>query len=98
MQAWQRKLVAQIAAEVDAHTAGTISTKQLLERSMGLMEAADLKMTSVWDAFQPIWSRVDAEHELLTEPWAPTGSGSQDRLEAAALKLRAWAIAAGRDA
>lgn len=96
MDAWQTELVAQIVVEVDAHAAGMISTKQLLDRSMGLMEAADLKMTPTWDAFQSLWSRVDAEYELLTESWAPKGAGSRERLQVAALKLRGWAAGGGK--
>ena len=80
MESWQGRLVRQIVEQVDAWERGAVGTSRLLANTEGLMDAASLRGTPSWDAFYLRWTRVDAENELLIELWAPTGSGSTDRL------------------
>lgn len=97
MEAWQGRLVRQIVDQVDAWTNGSLPTEQLLRNTEGLMDAADLRGKPGWDEFYLRWARIDREHELLTEDWAPVDSGSADPLRNAVQSLRQWAVdAVGR--
>jgi hypothetical protein len=40
-----------------------------------------------------MWSSIDAEHELRTEPWAPAGSASDEALDQALDTLTEWVTA-----
>jgi hypothetical protein len=91
MDAWKLALIAQIVDQADSYLAGRSTASKLLANTWGLMEAADLRMTPTWEAFYLRWARIDGEHELLTESWAPDGSGSTVRLASAVEQLRAWA-------
>ena len=93
METWKRALIAQIADQAEAFLAGRMTADQLLSNAWGLMDAADLRLSPTWDAFYRHWAKVDGMNELLTEAWAPPGTGSIEQLRAAAEELGSWAVA-----
>ncbi len=63
---------------------------RLVTNLMGLVRAADIHDEQVRSGFYDQWVKLDMEHELRTEPWAPVGSASDDRLAAGLRGVRGW--------
>jgi hypothetical protein len=94
MEDWQRHLIRQIADQIDAHLTGQQSVGRTLTNARGVFDAADLKGRADRDAFERLWFQVSLEDEAR-EPEFPTGTFSAERLDAALLALRSWAIQTG---
>ncbi len=98
MDAHQRRVIGRLIDEVDAYLEGQTGRARVVENLRGLVNAAGLDEAAD-AAFYEVWSPLDAELELLTEPWAPAGSGSETRFVASLNSIRAWAeLMLGTDA
>jgi hypothetical protein len=83
---WQRML-----DRIDDYNKGSGSLETLAEDLRGLISAVDLHSRSLTDDFWDHFQQIDKELELRTEPWAPAGPQSDERLKAALSEFRAWA-------
>ena len=76
--------------EIDSFRAGGIDLASLASNLKGLLGASDLHGIGLdrdfWDHFQ----EIDMELELRTEPWAPEGSSSDERLDRGLTLFREW--------
>jgi hypothetical protein len=97
MEAYQRRLVWQIASQVDRYREGLIDRRALLANTWGLMTAASLEGSPAFADFYGHWAVIDGEHEMRTEPWALPEWTSDTRLDAAIAGLKAWAEEVGLD-
>jgi hypothetical protein len=68
------------------------SLGQLVADLRGLYVEADPHDPRIRVDFEMHWSAVDAEHELRTERWAPTGAASDERLARAVASFRSWVL------
>jgi hypothetical protein len=75
---------------VQRFRAGAVAVDVLAENLRGLAEAADFKSDHLRDDFLDLWSRIDMEAELRTEPWAPPGSGNDEVLRDGLDALTSW--------
>ena len=76
--------------EVTNCESGQLSLAQLVADLRGLYVAADPHDPDLRSDFETVWSRIDAEHELRTESWAPPGSAIEENLTAALQQFRDW--------
>jgi hypothetical protein len=79
-----------MAVCLDLYSSGEISLPKLVEDLVGLFDAADPHELSVRDSFRWLWSDLDAESELRTEPWAPPGLADDIHLSEVLHGLRSW--------
>jgi hypothetical protein len=75
---------------IGAHRAGRLDLGALVEGLRGLYAEADPHDAGIRDEFEAMWSPLDAEYELRTEPWAPARSASDDALGVALIALTEW--------
>ena len=66
---------------VDAHRAGRLGLRKLVNDLQGLMAAADLHDQALINEFWNHEAPIDMELELRTEDWAPPGSASDEALD-----------------
>ena len=66
---------------------------QLVADLRGLYVEADPHDPRIRAEFEEHWSVLDGENELRTEPWAPVGAASDERLAGAIASFRSWADA-----
>jgi hypothetical protein len=71
---------------------GDVALGQLVADLRGLVIEADPHDSAVRDAFERQWARIDGEHELRTELWAPAGAASDHDLALYLEELQAWVI------
>jgi hypothetical protein len=77
--------------QISDYKAGRLVLGGLLERLRGLYVEADPHDAAVRDQFELMWSAIDAQHELRTEPWAPAGSASETTLTRRLDAFAEWA-------
>ena len=94
MEDWQRRLIRQIADQIDAHLAGDLSVQRTLTNARGLIDAADVPDKADRRTFELSWLQVDLADEAR-DPDLPPGTFSAEALDAAWLALRTWAIETG---
>jgi hypothetical protein len=81
-----------MVSKLDGYSLADNSFPELVSDVRGLFEAADPHDGAIRSAFQSLWSELDMELELRTEPWAPAGSTSDARLLAGIASLRRWVV------
>ena len=59
---------------------GNVDLKTLVSDLRGLYVEADPHDPTIRSEFEQMWGEIDMEMELRTEPWAPPGSASDERL------------------
>jgi hypothetical protein len=86
--------------QIDDWEQGTIGLRRLVEALYGLLEASEgggvhlLELQRTGKLAEPAdelylrWTELDMELELRTEPWAPAGSSSDERLSTAIASIR----------
>jgi hypothetical protein len=81
--------------QIDDWEQGTIGLRRLVEALYGLLEASEIDGVYVYgkgsehaDELYRRWTELDMELELRTEPWAPAGSSSDERLSTAIASIR----------
>jgi hypothetical protein len=74
-QMWQRMLQA-----IEGFEAGTLGLGKLVDDLRGLYVEADPHDADVRFGFETFWSAIDGENELRSEPWAPSGSSTDQSL------------------
>jgi len=94
---YQRALIGRMVEHLDLYASGRTRLPKLLEDLWGLFAASDPRVLEIRDSFQWLWSDLDGECELRTQPWAPAGVADDDRLATVIGELRLWAtqVAAG---
>lgn len=91
MEGHQRRVWEQMLRTLDEYEMGTLTLARLVEDLPGYLAAADMKKRDIIDGFWDVFSPIEGEHELRTEPWAPPNSASDERLAEAVRRFRAWA-------
>lgn len=86
----QRKMWAAMLEQISEYRAGRLDLGALTERLRGLYVEADPHRAAVREQFEDMWSPIDAEHELRTEPWAPASSASDAALVQALDAFTDW--------
>jgi hypothetical protein len=76
--------------QISDYNAGRLGLGALVRDLRGLYVEADPHDAGVRDQFEVMWSPIDAEHELRTEPWAPPGSASDEALTRALDAFAEW--------
>jgi hypothetical protein len=76
--------------QIGGYHAGRLGLGALVQDLRGLYIEADPQDAGVRDQFEVMWSPIDAEHELRTEPWAPPGSASNETLAQALDAFSEW--------
>lgn len=76
--------------EADAYRSGRITLAKLIDDLRGLYVEADPHDPATRADFEGYWSALDYEHELRTEPWAPPGAASDERLNDALVRFTTW--------
>jgi hypothetical protein len=84
----QRRVWAEMVRQIDDWEQGTIGLRRLVEALYGLLEASEMKGAEPADELYLRWTELDMELELRTEPWAPAGSSSDERLSTAIASIR----------
>ena len=97
-QAWavddhQRKMWAAMLIQIGEYRAGRLRLGALIGGLRGLFVEADPHDAAIREQFEDMWSPIDAEHELRTEPWAPAGSASDEALDQALDTFTEWVSA-----
>jgi hypothetical protein len=87
----QAGLVEQMVDQVTVHREGGLDIKRLAANLRGLFDATGIRSPELRDEFQALWGEIDMKAELRTEPWAPPGAASDERLDAALDSLVIWA-------
>jgi hypothetical protein len=82
---WQRMIT-----ETERCGSGDLSLGELLTELRGLYVEADPHDPALRSDFEEAWGRIEGEHELRTEPWAPAGSARDENLAAALSRFREW--------
>ena len=88
----QRRMWAAMLDQISDYRAGRSHLGVLLERLRGLYVEADPRDAVIRDQFEVMWSPIDAQHELRTEPWAPAGSASDEVLGRALDTFTEWVV------
>jgi hypothetical protein len=73
----------QMLDRLDAFERDDVTLRRLVSDLRGLYVEADPHDPSVRTNFERAWSSLDAEHELRTETWAPSGAASEEGLRGA---------------
>src|SRR5580658_4541085 len=89
----QRRMWSAMLDLIGTHRAGRLDLGALVEGLRGLYTEADPHDAGSRDQFEAMWSPLDAEYELRTEPWAPARSASDDALGVALSALTVWVTA-----
>ena len=76
--------------EVDRFRSGDLPLARLVDDLRGLYVEADPHEPHVRSEFEVLWSRLDGENELRTEPWAPHGAASDTNLASYLDEFTAW--------
>ena len=76
--------------QISAYRAGRLGLGALVQDLRGLYVEADSHDAGVRDQFEVMWSPIDAQDELETEPWAPPGSASNETLAQALDAFAEW--------
>ena len=97
MDEHQRRVWGRILERLDDYESGEVGLRKLLADLRGLLDAADLHDQRVINEFRSYFAPLEGEYELRTEPWAPDGLASDERLDEALRDLRGWALAVLRD-
>lgn len=92
VEEYQRRIWKQMIDTVDGYRSGRLPLSTLVADLPGFVEAAELHDRTLLNGFWGVFSEIDAEFELRTEPWAPPGLASDDRLAAAIDRFRDWAL------
>ena len=93
MEEHQRRIVGQIASEVDEYRAGRRSLQKLVENVQGLFQAAEIRDRDLGEEFYLLWIAVDSELELRTAEWSRGEWIDDDSLSIALTQLQDWAVA-----
>jgi hypothetical protein len=75
---------------VGAFRSGEIHLSKLEEDLRGLYVEADPHDARIREDFESVWSPIDQENELRTEPWAPAGAASDANLDRALSEFVVW--------
>src|SRR5438552_1631163 len=92
MQEHERRIIGRVVDEIDRHRDGSLSMAQMLNRSWGLFEAAELRNVDDRDRFLDVYhalSRVDDAYQ----PWMPSGLGSDQDVQKAVVAFEKYARA-----
>ena len=73
---------------VDSLEPGDASLGRLVADLRGLVVEADPHDAQIRSEFEQHWTAIEGQHELRTEPWAPAGSASDERLADALASFR----------
>jgi hypothetical protein len=84
---------AAMLGQIGEYRTGRLSLGALIGELRGLYVEADPHDAVIRDQFEVVWSPIDAEHELRTEPWAPAGSASDEALDQALDTFTEWVSA-----
>lgn len=90
MDAHQRAMWTRMLDRIDALDAGTVELGELVRELRGLFVEANSHDQRVRDDFEVYWSAIDAQHELRTESWAPSGTADDRALRASVDAFRRW--------
>ncbi|WP_214110773.1 hypothetical protein [Acrocarpospora catenulata] len=90
MEDYQRALIGQMTTRLDLYESGDLSISKLVQDLRGLFDAADPHERIIHDSFEHLWSDLDAEADLRTEPWAPPGLADDAHLAKLISALRSW--------
>ncbi len=77
-------------AAVDTYRSGRLPLDRLVSDLRGLFVEADPHERATQDRFEEIWSRLDGQWELRSEPWAPPGAASDEALSRDLDEFTAW--------
>jgi len=88
----QRRMWAAMLDQISAYRAGRLGLRALVQDLRGLYIEADSHDAGVRDQFEVMWSPIDAQDELRTEPWDPLGSASNETLTQALDAFAEWVI------
>jgi hypothetical protein len=78
------------AGAVNDFRAGGLPLGQLVSDLRGYFVEADPHDSTIRRDFELMWSPLDGEHELRTEPWAPPGAASDQSLSRAVAEFDDW--------
>ncbi|MEU6426689.1 hypothetical protein ABZ860_12380 [Microbispora sp. NPDC046973] len=92
MEDYQRALIGRMVELLDLYASGRTSLPKLVEDLWALFAASDPRELEIRDSFHWLWSDLDGECELRTQPWAPAGVADDDRLAGVIGELRLWAV------
>ncbi|MEO3808069.1 hypothetical protein ABGB17_03615 [Sphaerisporangium sp. B11E5] len=91
MEDYQQAFIGRMVERLDAYAAGEVALPRLVDDLRGLFEVADPREWAIRDVFEDLWSDLDAECDLETQPWAPSGLADDTRLRRTIDALRSWA-------
>lgn len=76
-----------MASQIESFEHQELSLQGLCSNLRGLWAASSQKNN---EEFEDLFAQLDMELELRTEPWAPPGSPSDERLNSGLLNFRNW--------
>ena len=79
-----------MASEVERFRRGNLSLGKLVADLRGLFVEACPHEPAVRSEFEAMWSEIDGENDLRTQPWAPPGSASDARLDRSLSEFVKW--------
>jgi hypothetical protein len=80
MDVQQATLLEQMVGQAAELRGGGLPIDRLAANLRGLFDATGIRSPDLRDEFQDLWADIDIESELRTEPWAPPGAVSDERL------------------
>jgi hypothetical protein len=86
----QREMWNQMAERVGTFKIGADDLGGLVGDLRGLFVEADPHDPVLRTDFEVYWSPIDAEHELRTESWAPTGAANDAALAQSLSAFGSW--------
>jgi hypothetical protein len=90
MQDHERRVVARVADEIQRYRDGGQTMLQLLNRSWGLYEAAELRDPADRDEFLDVYNALTTADDA-NRPWMPAGLESNQAVEAALRRFEEYA-------
>ncbi|MET8141551.1 hypothetical protein ABZU32_14685 [Sphaerisporangium sp. NPDC005288] len=91
MEEYQRAFIGRMVERLDAYAASEVTLPKLVQDLRGLFEVADPREWAIRDEFEDLWVDLDAECDLMTQPWAPPGLADDARLRRTIDAIRSWA-------
>lgn len=76
--------------QIDSWEQDRIELPVLTKNLYGLLKASEMDASPVGEGFYDRWAELDGETELRTEPWAPPGAASDERLAEIIAGLREY--------
>ena len=76
--------------QLDSWDRGEIALTSLVSNLQGLFDASDVRHDGLRNEFYGRWAELDMVTELRTEPWAPPGVETDERLGSALASIRIY--------